>query len=72
MPYKDVKQSNWAPSAVAVSFDDELLDSALKWPIIDTECWLLTDKWTTIFSKLVVNESNSPDDSLGDRYIETT
>ena len=45
-----------APSAVVVSLDDELLDLALKSPIISIKCGLLLDMLTTSYSKLVQNE----------------
>ena len=59
IPYKDVKSSNWAPSAVVVSLDYKLLDLALKSPIINIKCGL--DMLTTSFSKLVVKELRSLD-----------
>ena len=43
IPYNDVKLSNWLPSAIVVSLDDQLLDLAFNYN----------------FSKLVVNELKS-------------
>ena len=34
MPYENVRQSGWAPSAVAVSLNDQLWDLELMSPII--------------------------------------
>ena len=55
-----------------MSFDDQLLESALKFQVIGIKCRLLLDMVTTSFSKLVVNELKSSEVSPGEKYNETT
>lgn len=56
IPYIDVKQSNWALSAVFVSLDDQLLDLMLKFPFISIKSELVLDMLTTSFFILVLRE----------------
>ena len=72
IPYKDLRWSNWASSAIVVSLDHELLDLRLKSPIINAKCGLLLDISANIFSKWLINESNSSEIWLDDRCNEKT